>query len=153
MHSDVTTVLEYLEYLDSLPDERREAVETVRDVVNEHLPDGYVEQMDWGMISWVVPFEDYPHTYDKKPLRFASLASQKHHLAICLMGLYAGGPEENWFRKQYAERGLKLDMGRSCVRFERLEEVPLDVLGEAIAKVPVGAFITQYEDSRRSVIG
>jgi uncharacterized protein YdhG (YjbR/CyaY superfamily) len=146
MESSAATVEEYLA---SLPDDRREAVSTVRDVVNKHLPDGYAEQMDWGMISWVVPLADYPDTYNKKPLCFAALASQKNHLAVYLMGVYQGGPEEAWFRQQYADRGLKLDMGKSCVRFRRLEELPLDVLGEVIAMTPVHEFIARYEDSRR----
>ena len=79
---------------------------------------------------------------------FAALASQKNHLSVYLMGLYEDEHEETWFRKQYADRALKLDMGRSCVRFRKLEELPLDVLGEVIAKIPVGEFIERYEDSR-----
>ena len=146
MESSAATVEEYLA---ALPDDRRHAVSTVRDVINQHLPDGYAEQMDWGMISWVVPLSDYPDTYNKKPLCFAALASQKNHLAVYLMGLYQDGPEESWFRQQYADRGLKLDMGKSCVRFRKLEELPLDVLGEVIAMIPVGEFIARYEDSRR----
>jgi hypothetical protein len=146
MESSAATVEEYLA---SLPDDRRETVSTVRDVINKHLPDGYAEQMDWGMISWVVPLADYPDTYNKKPLCFAALASQKNHLAVYLMGVYQDGLEESWFRQQYADRGLKLDMGKSCVRFRKLEELPLDVLGEVIAMTPVDEFIGRYEDSRR----
>jgi len=146
VRSDAGTVEEYLE---SLSRERREAISVVRDVINEHLPDGYVEQMEWGMITWVVPLSEYPDTYNGKPLSYISLASQKNHMAAYLMGLYSDGPEEKWFRQQYAERGMKLDMGKSCVRFKRLDEVPLDVLGEVVGKIPVGEFIARYEDSRR----
>ena len=146
MKSDAATVEEYL---DSLPPDRREAISTLRDVINANLPDGYVEQMEWGMVTWVVPLEDYPDTYNERPLSYISLASQKNHLAVYLMSLYAGGPEETWFRQQYAERGMKLDMGKSCVRFRTLEEVPLDVLGEVVGKVPAGEFVARYEEARR----
>ena len=147
MRSNASTVEEYLA---ELPDDRRAAVSTVRDVVNAHLPDGYEETMEWGMVTWVVPLRDYPDTYNGKALPYISLASQKNHLAIYLMALYTGSADEQWFRGQYAERGMKLDMGRSCVRFTSLEEVPLDVVGEAVARVPVAELIARYEASRRS---
>jgi hypothetical protein len=146
MRSNAPTVEEYLE---ALPPERREAISTIRDVINDHLPEGYVEQMEWGMVSWVIPLEEYPDTYNKRPLSYISLASQKNHMAVYLMGLYSEGPEESWFRRQYADRGMKLDMGKSCVRFKDLDEVPLDILGEAVAKVPAGEFIARYEASRK----
>ena len=145
MQSNAATVEEYLA---GLPDDRREIVSRVRDTINAHLPDGYAEQIDWGMISWVVPLEDYPDTYNGKPLAYAALASQKNHVSVYLMGLYTDGPEESWFREQYAERGLRLDMGKSCVRFKRLDQVPLDVLGGAIERIPVGEFIARYEAAR-----
>jgi uncharacterized protein YdhG (YjbR/CyaY superfamily) len=145
MQSDAATVEEYLA---GLPDDRREIVSRVRDTINAHLPEGYVEQVDWGMISWVVPLEEYPDTYNRKPLAYAALASQKNHVSVYLMGLYTDGPEESWFREQYAERGLRLDMGKSCVRFKSLDQVPLDVLGGAIERIPVGEFIARYEVAR-----
>lgn len=135
------------EYLGELPDDRRAAVSAVRDVVNENLPEGYVETMDWGVIAWNVPLEIEPDTYNGKPLCYAALASQKRHLSVYLMGLYSDGPELAWFRQQYADRGLKLDMGRSCVRFKRLDDLPLDVLGEAIAMIPVDEFVTRQAAS------
>ena len=147
MQSDAATVEQYLA---GLPDDRRQIVSRVRDTINAHLPEGYVEQIDWGMISWVVPLEEYPDTYNGKPLVYAALASQKNHLAVYLMGLYSDGPEESWFREQYAERGLKLDMGKSCVRFKSLDQLPLDVLGGAIEKIPAGEFIARYELARAS---
>ncbi|RYP87686.1 DUF1801 domain-containing protein [Nocardioides guangzhouensis] len=145
MQSDAATVEDYL---DSLPGARREPIGTVRDVVNAHLPAGYVEQMDWGMISWVVPLADYPTTYNKLPLCYAALASQKNHMALYLMGLYTDGPEESWFRQQYAERGMRLDMGRSCVRFKHLDDLPLDVVGEVIGKIEPGELIARHEAAR-----
>ena len=146
MHSDADSVGAYLE---SLPPDRREAISTIRDVINEHLPEGYREQMEWGMVSWVIPLEDYPDTYNGRPLTYVSLASQKNHMAVYLLGLYSEGPEESWFRQQYAERGMRADLGKSCLRFKRLEEVPLDVLGQVIAKIPAGEFIVRYEASRK----
>ncbi len=137
------------EYLDELPPDRREAIATIRDVINKHLPEGYVEQMEWGMVSWVVPLAEYPDTYNGKPLCYVSLASQKNHMAVYLMGLYTEGVDEAWFRQQYADRGMKLDMGKSCVLFKRLDEVPLDVLGEAVARIPVVTFVTRYEQARK----
>jgi hypothetical protein len=145
MHSDATSVEEYLA---SLPDDRRTAINAVRDTVNANLPDGYVETMAFGMIGWGIPLEDYPDTYNGQPLGVAALASQKNHMALYLMGLYSSEPELEWFKQQYADRGLKLDMGKSCLRFKRLEQVPLDVVGEVIAKVPPALFIERYEAAR-----
>ena len=137
-------------YLAELPDERRTAIAQVREAVNRHLPEGYVETMDWGVIAWNVPLELEPDTYNGKPLCYAALASQKQHMAVYLMGLDRDGPELAWFREQYAERGLKLDMGKSCVRFKRLDDLPLDVVGEAIAMIPVDEFIARHAAGRGS---
>lgn len=145
MQSDAATVQEYL---DNLPADRREAVATVRDTINAHLPDGYEEVMEWGMISWQIPLADYPDTYNKKPLCFASLASQKNHLAVYLMGLYSESEDEAWFRQQYADAGLKLDMGKSCIRFKTLDDVHLPAIAGAIERVPPAAFIDRYEQTR-----
>ena len=145
MQSDAESVEEYIA---GLPDERLAAISTVRDRINAHLPEGYVEQMDWGMISWIVPLETKPDTYNGKPLCYAALASQKHHMAVYLMGLATDGPELAQFQQQYAERGLDLDMGKSCVRFKQLEDLPLDVIGEAVAAIGVDEFIARYDESR-----
>ena len=145
MQSDATTPDQYLA---ELPDDRREIVTAVRDVINAHLPEGYVESMEWGMITWSVPLETCPDTYNGKPLSYISLASQKRHLAVYLMALYTDGHELGWFREQYAERGLRLDMGKACVRFKRLEELPLDVLGEVVAMVPVEEFVRRHQAAR-----
>lgn len=146
MHSAATTVEDYLA---TLPDDRRAVISAVRDVINEHLPDGYVESIDWGMISWLIPLADYPQTYNGKPLCYVSLASQKRHMAVYLMGLYSDHGDEAWFREQYADRGLKLDMGKSCVRFRRLEELPLDVLGEVVSRTPPAELIARHEAARQ----
>lgn len=147
MKSDATSVEEYLE---QLPADRRTAVEAVRDVVNRHLPDGYREAMGFGMVTWAVPLETYPDTYNGQPLMIAALASQKNHLSLYLMGLYTDESELAWFQQQYAARGLKLDMGKSCVRFKRIDQLPLDLVGEVIARITPEMLIARHERARRS---
>jgi hypothetical protein len=145
MRSDASLVEQYL---DELPADRREAISAIRDVINENLPEGFAEMMTFGMIGWGVPLEDYPDTYNGRPLGIAALASQKNYMVLYLMSVYADEQLEEWFRAQYAERGLRLDMGRSCVRFTRLDQVPLDVVGEVVRRVPKDEFIARYEESR-----
>lgn len=145
MRSDAATVEEYLA---GLPEDRRTAISAVRDTINAHLPEGYAESMAFGMIGWGIPLEDYPNTYNGQPLGIAALASQKNYMALYLMGLYASAPELGWFQQQYAERGLKLDMGKSCVRFKRLDDLPLDVVGEVIERIPPHVHIERYEAAR-----
>ena len=135
------------EYLAELPEDRRPSIEAVRAVILEHLPPGYEEAMQYGMISYVVPFSRYPDTYNKQPLAIASLANQKRYMALYLMGVYADDGE-SWFQQQWRATGKKLDMGKSCVRFKRLDDVALDVVGAAIARTSVDEFIEQYERSR-----
>lgn len=143
MRSDAGTVDHYLA---DLPAERRQAIGAVRAVILAHLPPGYDEVMEYGMISYVVPLERYPHTYNGKPLGVAALASQKRHMSLYLMGI--SGERDARFREAYRATGKRLDMGKSCVRFRRLEDLPLDLVGEAIAASPVDDFIASYERSR-----
>ena len=142
MRSEATTPDGYIAGLDG---ERRELVATLRDTINSHLPEGYVEEMAWGMLTWSVPLAESGPTYNGKPLAYAALASQKNYVSVYLMGLYSDGTDLGWFKEQYAERGLKLDMGKSCVRIKHLDEVPLEVLGEAIGRIPVGEFLARHE--------
>jgi hypothetical protein len=135
-------------YLAELAPDRREAIATVRDVVNANLPDGYRESMAFGMISWGIPLEDYPDTYNGQPLAVLALASQKNHMALYLMGIYTVPGLEDWLRAQYADRALRLDLGKSCLRFKRLDQVPLDVVGEVVRRVPPEAYIAAYEAAR-----
>ena len=140
--STATTVAKYLS---SLPAERRAVVSAVRDVVNANLPEGYEETMQYGMISWIVPLATKPDTYNKQPLVIAALAAQKSFYALYLMGLYIDAGVETWFRGAFATAGKKLDMGKSCVRFTRLDALPLDVVGEAVTKVSPGALIAHHD--------
>jgi hypothetical protein len=137
------------EYLAELPDDRRPAIEAVRGVILANLPPGFEETMQYGMISYVIPLSRYPDTYNKQPLAIASLANQKRHMALYLTNIYADEGDESWFRAAWTAAGKRLDMGKSCVRFKRLADVPLEVVGEAIARTSVDDFIAQYERSRR----
>jgi hypothetical protein len=137
------------EYLAELPRERREVVTAVRETILHNLPRGYVERMNWGMISYEIPLERYGDTYNRQPLSYAALAAQKSHYAIYLMCLYADAGREAWLREQFQRAGKKLDMGKSCVRFRRLEDVPLDVIGEAVASTPPEVLIARAESARR----
>ncbi len=128
-------------YLESLPEGRRLALETVRKVVRRRLPRGYIEVMNWGMISYEVPLSTEPHTYNGKPLMYAALASQKNHMAIYLCGLYCVPGEQEKFVEAWKQAGRKLDMGKSCIRFKRLDDLDLDVIGDCIAAMPVAAFV------------
>jgi hypothetical protein len=141
------------EYLAELPPDRREAVNAVRKVILENLPEGFEETMQYGMISYVVPFKLYPDGYHcdpSQPLCFAALASQKNYMAIYLMTVYGHKETENWFVKAYKATGKKLDMGKSCVRFKKLEDLPLGVIGQAIARVSVEQYLKAYLDSRQN---
>lgn len=138
------------DYIASLPDDRRTAVRTVRDVINANLPDGYREGMTHGMIGWFVPLERFPDTYNGEPLGLAALASQKNHLSLYLNSVYGDRQTEAWFRERWAESGKKLDMGKSCVRFRHLDDVPLDVIGETIARADLASFLRFYEEARGS---
>ena len=142
MKSDATTVAEYL---DSLPDDRRSAISKVRSVIRKNLPKGVVETMDWGMISYQVPLSAFPKTYNGQPLMFAALASQKNYMAVYLNSIY-GSPELRAdFEERYAASGKKLDAGKSCVRFKRLDDLPLDVIGDAVAAFTVEDLIAAHE--------
>jgi hypothetical protein len=136
------------EYVNSLPPDRREAINAVRKVILENLPKGYEECMSYGMIGYVVPHSIYPKGYHcdpKLPLPFANLGSQKNHVALHLMNVYGDAKTQQWFRKAWAASGKKLDMGKACVRFKRVEDLPLDVIGQVIARTPVDRYIARIE--------
>ena len=136
------------EYMDELTLERREAVSAVRDVVLANLPDGYEETIDFGMIAYVVPLERYPNTYNGHPLMYAALASEKNYVSVHLMNVYGDPETQQWFVDSYKATGKRLDMGKSCVRFRRLDDLPLDLIGEAVARTPMEEWIRVYEDAR-----
>ena len=147
MRSEANSVEQYLE---ELPVDRRDAIETVRDTILDNLPEGYVEEMNWGMITYSVPLETYPTTYNGQPLMYAALASQKNHMAIYLSGVYADEERREAFLDRYRETGKRLDMGKSCVRFRRIDDLPVELIGDTIAGIDVDTFIEVYEAGRRA---
>ncbi len=130
VQSKASTVAEYLA---ELPDQQRAEVSAVRDVILANLPDGYTEAMAWGMITWQVPLEVSGPTYNKQPLSYVALAAQKRHCSIYLTTVMGPGAES--FRSRYLATGKKLDMGKSCVRFQSASDLPLDLIGEEIARM------------------
>jgi len=148
MQSTATTVEDYLA---ELPDERREVMTTVLDAVRRNVPPGYTEAMAWGMITWSVPLERYPDTYNGQPLGYVSLASQKRHYALYLLGTYMDPVKEQEFRSRWEATGRRLDMGKSCLRFKKLEDLDLDLIAEVIRGAPVEDFLETYERQRAQV--
>ena len=139
------------DYLDELSPDRRRALSTVRNTVVENLPQGITEAMNWGMIAYEVPLEVVPDTYNGQPLMYAALASHKNHMALYLSGIY-GNPElRAEFERIYRASGLRMDLGKSCVRFRRVEDLPLDLVGWAIGAMSMEGFIQMYEHSRSTL--
>jgi uncharacterized protein YdhG (YjbR/CyaY superfamily) len=139
------------DYLNELPEDRKDAINALRKVIKKHLPKGFKEEMSYGMIGYVVPHKLYPNGYHcdpKLPLPFMSIASQKNFIAVYHMGLYADEILMKWFTDAYAKAVPgKLDMGKSCLRFKKPEQIPLDLIGELAAKMTPQDWITLYEKS------
>ena len=133
------------DYLDELDPTRRADIEQVRDAINAALPAGYVEMMSFGMIGWVVPLDDYPVTYNGQPLAYAALAAQKNGNSLYLNCVYASPERAERLRAAWAASGRKLDMGKSCIRFRRAADLPLDVVADEIAATTPADFIALYE--------
>lgn len=145
MQSKAITVAAYLAEL--APD-RREAIDAVRQVILKNLDKHYEEGMSYGMIGYYVPHRVYPagyHCNPRQPLPFAALASQKNHMAVYLMSAYGEGSEEKFIREGFAKAGKKLDMGKCCIRFKKVEDLALDVIGQAIRRTPAKKYIAAYE--------
>ncbi len=137
------------EYLQSLPPERSEPMRAVREVILKNIPSGYAETMNWGMISYEIPLTRYPDTYNQQPLSLAGLSSQKNYMSLYLMAVYSNPKTTDWFHKKYRASGIKIDMGKSCVRFKKLDELPLDLIGETIALYGVEEYIELHEQARK----
>jgi uncharacterized protein YdhG (YjbR/CyaY superfamily) len=138
-------------YLDALPDDRRAALTRLREVILEHLPDGFEETLLYHMPAYVVPHHIYPagyHCNPSDPLPFINIASQKHFVAFYHMGLYADADLLAWFQAAYPRHvKTKLDMGKSCIRFKRLDQIPYELIGELVEKVSCDAWIRRYESA------
>jgi uncharacterized protein YdhG (YjbR/CyaY superfamily) len=142
MQSEATTVQKYLA---ALPDDRRKAIKAVRRAILENLPEGYEETMNWGMITYQVPLKTYSDTYNGQPLMYAALASQKNHMAVYLTGIYTSDPDRRAFENAYKATGKRFDVGKSCVRFKKLDDLPLQLIGDTIAKLPVEELVRRTE--------
>jgi len=144
MKSSAKTVKEYLA---SLPEDRRAGIEAVRKVILKNLDKDYEESMLWGMIGYAVPHRVWPFGYHcdpDKPLMMAALASQKNNMTVYLMSVYGDKATREWFQKEWAKTGKRLDMGGCCIRFKKLEDAALDVIGEAIRRMPAKMYVDQY---------
>lgn len=137
------------EYIASLPEDRKPAISALRKVINDNLPKGFKETMGYGHMGWVVPFETYPagyHCDPTQPLPFMGVASQKNHIAVYSMCLYGEVEVLTWFRDEWAKYSKKkLDMGKSCIRFKKLQDIPLELIGELASKVTPEQWIEMYE--------
>lgn len=146
VYSKATTVKAYL---DQLPADRRKVVSKVREVVRRNLPKGYEEKVNWGMICYQVPLKQLSDTYNGQPLCYAALAAQKNYNALYLMNVYGNKKVEAWFKGEFKKAGKKLDMGKSCVRFRSLDDLPLEAIGEVIARTPLKEYIAHYKTIRK----
>lgn len=136
------------EWLAGLPDPQRDAARRARDLVNAAMPAGYVESVAPGMLTWTVPLSRYPKTYNRQPLAYVALAARKTGCALYLTGVYQDPAADARLRSAYAEAGRKIDLGKSCLRFKRFEDLHADAVSREIASLPVDAFIAQHEASR-----
>jgi uncharacterized protein YdhG (YjbR/CyaY superfamily) len=138
-------------YLEEIPEERKIAFTKLRETILENIPKGFVEQMSYGMIGYVVPHSIYPggyHCERKLPLPFIAIASQKNFIALYHMGIYAKPKLLNWFVTEYPKHSKqKLDMGKSCIRFKKMNQMPFDLIAELVQKITVQEWITCYESS------
>lgn len=137
-----TTVAQYLA---GLPAERRAVIAGVRKLVRAHMPKGYSEFINWGVITWGIPLSEYPDTYNGQPLCYAALAAKKNHSALYLMGCYGSPTLTAYLRDAYKQAGKKFDMGKSCLRFRSMDELVPEAVGHVIAAVPVKTYLEFYE--------
>ena len=138
-------------YLEQLTTDRVEPMMKLRQAILDHLPKGFEECINYGMLSYVVPHSIYPagyHCDPKLPLPFMALASQKSHIGFYHMGIYADDTLLNWFQDEYAKTcKYKLDMGKSCIRFKKMEDIPFELIGKLVAKISVQDWIASYENN------
>jgi uncharacterized protein YdhG (YjbR/CyaY superfamily) len=141
------------EYLDNIPEDRREAFNQLREAIITNLPEGFEECINYGMIGYVVPHSIYPNGYHcdpKLPLPFMNIASQKNFIAFYHMGIYGNSDLMNWFVGEFPKYSkAKLDMGKSCVRFKKMSDIPYELIGELVRKMSVADWVNQYESLYR----
>lgn len=150
MQSNAQTVAQYLQ---ELPPERKSALAKVRTLIKKHLPSGYKEVMQYGMITYVIPLTRYPEGYLGKkevPVPYIALASQKNYMSLYLMNIYQDSKTAVWFESEYKKSGKKLDMGKSCLRFKSVDDLPLELIGKAVSLFAVEDFIRIYEKGKNT---
>jgi uncharacterized protein YdhG (YjbR/CyaY superfamily) len=141
------------QYIAELPEDRKAAMSKIREVILKNIPEGFEEQMSYGMLGYVVPHTLYPagyHCTPKLPLPFLAIASQKNFISMYHMDLYAEGELLKWFLEEFAKTGYKLDMGKCCVRFKNMSKIPYDLIEELVSKVTVNQWIETYEKLYKS---
>ncbi len=145
-----TTVTSVNEYLENLPQERKKAFNKLRAIILKNIPKGFEECISYGMIGYVVPLKTYPSGYHCKPelpLPFINLASQKKFIALYHMGIYANPKIHEWFVTEYPKHcKYKIDMGKSCIRFKKMDDIPYDLIAELLKKYTVDQWIKTYEN-------
>ncbi|MEO5739250.1 MAG: DUF1801 domain-containing protein [Vicinamibacterales bacterium] len=137
------------EYLSALPSEQRGVMMKLRRLIRNHVPTGYEESVNWGAITYQVPLKRCPDTYNGQPLCYVAMAAQKNYFSLYLMNVYGDSSKRKQLESAFASAGKKLDMGKACVRFRALDDLPLDAVADIIASTPVDAYVAVYEQSRK----
>ena len=140
-----TTVAEYVA---GLPDDRRATISKLRALLNRRMPKGYRESMGFGAINWSIPLETFPDTYNGEPLCYAALSARKNYCSLYLMGAYGSATERRRLEQGFRRAGKKLEMGKSCVRFRSLDDLPLDAIGDSIARLTPAKYLAAYATAR-----
>lgn len=152
LHEMVTSAAKNVEdYLAELPAERRDVLTAMRKLILEHLPKGYVESVQYGMMCYGIPLSEYPNTYNGQPLGYLALAAQKNYYALYMLGPYGDPKAEAELRAGFEKAGKKLDMGKSCLRFKAVDDLALDAISKAIASTPPKRLLELYEAARANM--
>jgi len=135
-------------YLEELLPERRKVISEIRDMMIKNLPEGYQENMNWGMICYEVSLSVLSDTYNGQSLMYAALAAQKNYYSVYLMNVYGDPKKEKELKESFERTGKKLNMGKSCLRFRKLEDIPMDIIGETVASTSMADYISSYRATR-----
>jgi len=136
-------------YLRAVPIEQSSVLSKLRQLIRKHLPNGYQEATNWGAITYQVPLKRCPDTYNGQPLCYVAIAAQKNYLSLYLMTVYGDPEKQKQLKAGFTRAGKKLDMGKACIRFRTLDDLPLDTIADIIASTPVDTYVAAYEDSRK----
>jgi uncharacterized protein YdhG (YjbR/CyaY superfamily) len=136
------------EFLAGLPEERRKVLTAIRKLIRKHLPKGYEEAVNWGMLTYQIPLARYPDTYNGQPLCYVALASQKNYCSLHVMAVYMNPVQTKALQEGFAKEGKKLNMGKGCIRFQKPEDLALDAIAKSIASTPPAALMQVYEAAR-----